>query len=518
MRTLTALVLALLAAVSAQAAGEAAPWGDLTQGPYAVGFNLAALADGSRTFNSNPQIRGLPPRDERSRIVRVYQWYPAIAGTGAHLRLEDYARMAAEDFVKTREGEASAGKEFPLPVPLVKGLDDERRLELLNRSTMAFRDAEPIHARFPLILIGQGLYYESPLSQVVLAEYLASHGYVVATCPLLGTYSRLVNLSAVDLETEVRDLEFVLARVRAQQDVNRDSLGVVGYDLGGMAGLLLCMRNPDVGAFVSLDSGILQTHFSGLPASSPHYAADRFVIPWMHATQARFVYAADGEKKKLPLWDDKTFGDGYLLPVDTTSHGDFSSYAMFGLEGPVPGYWGPIQGERMKRHATICRYTLHFLDAYLKKDQGARDLMLRDVKKAGLENVLASVEFKQGKTAPPFADDYVQDIILNGTVEALPKIRQELASGKGAVRWNEKTLNWLGYHFLYWWGREKEAVDVFRLTTELFPQSANAFDSLGEAQLVLGDKEHAAESYRKSLQLDPKNENAKRVLERMTEK
>ncbi len=63
-------------------------------------------------------------------------------------------------------------------------------------------------------------------------------------------------------------------------------------------------------------------------------------------------------------------------------------------------------------------------------------------------------------------------------------------------------INRMGYEAL----DRKEfpmAVAVFKLNTAAFPQSANAFDSLGEAYLRSGDKDKARESYRKALGLDP---------------
>ncbi len=69
-----------------------------------------------------------------------------------------------------------------------------------------------------------------------------------------------------------------------------------------------------------------------------------------------------------------------------------------------------------------------------------------------------------------------------------------------------------------WWGREKEAVDLFQLLTELFPGSANTFDSLGEAFLVIGDKDRAIENFRKSLQMNPKNTHAQEAIKEIEEK
>jgi tetratricopeptide (TPR) repeat protein len=60
-----------------------------------------------------------------------------------------------------------------------------------------------------------------------------------------------------------------------------------------------------------------------------------------------------------------------------------------------------------------------------------------------------------------------------------------------------------------------KAIEGFKLNVEAYPQSANVYDSLGEAYLLRGDKEKAIENYQKSLNLDPKSENAKEVLKKL---
>lgn len=61
----------------------------------------------------------------------------------------------------------------------------------------------------------------------------------------------------------------------------------------------------------------------------------------------------------------------------------------------------------------------------------------------------------------------------------------------------------------------KEATEIFKLNVYLFPDSWNAYDSYGEILLKMNDKNKAIEMYRKSIDLNPSNENGKKILENM---
>jgi len=78
----------------------------------------------------------------------------------------------------------------------------------------------------------------------------------------------------------------------------------------------------------------------------------------------------------------------------------------------------------------------------------------------------------------------------------------------------ENELNSLGYHLLRE-NRVVAAVAVFRANTETHPQSANAFDSYGEALAVYGDTVQAIRSYELSFELNPNNKNALIMLQNL---
>ena len=55
------------------------------------------------------------------------------------------------------------------------------------------------------------------------------------------------------------------------------------------------------------------------------------------------------------------------------------------------------------------------------------------------------------------------------------------------------------------------------MNVELFPNSWNAYDSLGEAYLAIGNKAKAIENYKKSIELNPDNENARSMIRKMND-
>jgi tetratricopeptide (TPR) repeat protein len=75
----------------------------------------------------------------------------------------------------------------------------------------------------------------------------------------------------------------------------------------------------------------------------------------------------------------------------------------------------------------------------------------------------------------------------------------------------EAELNELGYKLVSV-NKLDQAILVMKLNTEVYPDSFNAWDSLGEVYMDRGDKQLAIQSYSRSLELNPKNSNARERL------
>ena len=77
---------------------------------------------------------------------------------------------------------------------------------------------------------------------------------------------------------------------------------------------------------------------------------------------------------------------------------------------------------------------------------------------------------------------------------------------------SEDGINSFGYNLLGQ-SKNKEALKIFKLNTELYPDRFNTWDSYGECLLILGEKEEGIKAYKKSLELNPKNKNAETILQ-----
>ena len=102
---------------------------------------------------------------------------------------------------------------------------------------------------------------------------------------------------------------------------------------------------------------------------------------------------------------------------------------------------------------------------------------------------------------------------LEAALEAYTDLRAAYY-GKGTYNFGEGALNEFGYALL----RNDDtagAIQIFTLNAETFPESANVWDSLAEAHMKAGDNALAERYYQKSLDLDPNNDNAKAMLEKL---
>ncbi|HWS54148.1 MAG TPA: serine hydrolase [Pyrinomonadaceae bacterium] len=110
----------------------------------------------------------------------------------------------------------------------------------------------------------------------------------------------------------------------------------------------------------------------------------------------------------------------------------------------------------------------------------------------------------------------LKQIVARGAAAALGEYRERRKGRAASELVGEAQMNRVGYNLLSL-GRGSDAVEVFKLNVEDHPQSSNAYDSLGEAYMVAGDREQAIRNYRKSVELNPGNAHGVEMLRKLEE-
>jgi len=129
----------------------------------------------------------------------------------------------------------------------------------------------------------------------------------------------------------------------------------------------------------------------------------------------------------------------------------------------------------------------------------------------GITNILYGLE--PAKPKKSLATELSKLIKEKGIEKAMAEINAA-KENKDEYKASEREINQLGYILLQS-GKVTESVEVFKLNTELYPGSANVYDSMAEAYAAAGDKEKAILNYKKSIELDPNNENGKEQLKKL---
>lgn len=129
----------------------------------------------------------------------------------------------------------------------------------------------------------------------------------------------------------------------------------------------------------------------------------------------------------------------------------------------------------------------------------------------GQQPALAWLKYESYKSP---ARQLLKSILASGAEAGLGEYRSSRNGRSPSEKINEAQMNRLGYDLLGL-KRLKDAIEVFKLNVEDYPQSSNTYDSLGEAYMLEGNKELAIKNYERSIELNPKNSNGVETLKKL---
>jgi hypothetical protein len=135
--------------------------------------------------------------------------------------------------------------------------------------------------------------------------------------------------------------------------------------------------------------------------------------------------------------------------------------------------------------------------------------------RSSVDEMLAKIKTLANQV--PIAEVMLKTISGKDILSAIQQYHELKAAQPDAYDFGEQQLNSLGYQLLKT-KKTKEAIEIFKLNVEAYPQSGNVYDSLAEAYMINGDRYLAIRNYERSLELDPKNTNATEMLKKLKTK
>jgi dienelactone hydrolase len=381
----------------------------------------------------------------------------------------------------------------------------------------AVRNAPLLPGRFPVVIYAPSLSSMS-WENADLCEYLASHGYVVVASPDMGAKSRNMTLDLAGVDAQAQDISFLIGYAQTLPNTDMSEIAVAGFSWGGISNLFAAARDNRIRALVALDGSM--RYYPGLVKAATDVHPEQMTIPMLFFTQgptsleklARHSISKDTDGPNvLNAW---THGD--LITVDDIALVHVEHSSMYQRNEDV---WKDYPSNRkadysradgMVGYAWVTRYTLEFLDAYLKHDAQAMAFLKKTPAEVGVPPHMMTVDFRAGKGIPATLEAFRAELGQQGFDHA-PAIYAAMLKDQPDFKLDEAAVDAWAYDLMDE-NHLPEATHLFKLNVQVFPGSWNAYDSLGEAYMKAGQKQLAIDNYKKSLELNPANDNAKEKL------
>lgn len=386
-RTLLALVVMASAIVPATSMAQTSFSFTEPAGPYAVGVRVLVQHDATRAFGTS-----------RARTLQTLVWYPAEPSKRQPMTVGDYVDLTLSELPSSKTTEGTAK-----PALYTKWMS-RLTSSTLAESLRASRDAKQAQGKFPVVIYAPS---DSAVSweNADLCEYLASHGYVVVASPSMGVATRDMTDDLPGIEAQAQDISFLIDVAETLPDAETSSLAVAGFSWGGLSNLFAAARDHRIRALVALDGAM--RYYPGLVKGAGYVRPERMSIPLLFFTQGdisleRIATSLSEPVNKGPsVLNAWTQGDLLTLQMVAMAHQQFSAMLerrpTHDVEDEIPGFaWE----EGTASYAWVARYTLWFLDAYLKHDTASLARLMATPATNGVPGHVMGSQFRAANTTP----------------------------------------------------------------------------------------------------------------------
>lgn len=488
-------ILLLLLILSINLTAFAQNWVGLEMGSRSVGFQCIQSYDLSRPpFKEQFQDTSTPD----GRICPIYLWYPTQAESAQKMRLSDYLLLG--------------GTVWSYQVDTIQQLQRARQfffryshsdpvyfdsLLSLNLKMHAIRDAKVAKGIFPVILI----VHQEVANIAAMAEFLASHGYCVVSFPMLGSFEVDFDFRQTSgIESEVRDMEYVLSLLKPMKFADTKQIGLIGLSFGAISCTAYALRNPAVKAVISLDGGIAESWGAGQLAKMPYFSVENIDFPILH------LFSPVDAWNHSPQWmASYKYSKRYLVALPQLRHNDFSTYGLLSQFFPkwIDGELGQPLGDYKTGFQLVCHYTWLFLDMILKKERIREEDFINTNFDKKLPDNFLKVSIIPA-LSPRFTSAEMLQIYLNEGIDMLiNQLKEKAVTDQTPASVTElfNTCNQLLRE-----QRSEDALILSRYFEHLYPNSVQALFEIARSLEQLGRVEKAKAQYQnafKNIETDP---------------
>ena len=177
---------------------------------------------------------------------------------------------------------------------------------------------------------------------------------------------------------------------------------------------------------------------------------------------------------------------------------DLTTYGLLALQ--VRDSTGPPPELTRRAYAATCDHLKNFFIAHLTGNEDAANWLKASQDGSGPYANLATATHSDGAPTPPTRNQFVGIVREQGADVAMELAEKfDLCNAEHPLM-PSQNFTALGYEFLQS-GRIEPALKLFKMGVTAFPNSANGWDSYGEACSANGDLHLAVTCYEKALSL-----------------
>lgn len=474
---------------------------DLEYGSYTVGFTHYTATDSTRTYTVKPIINA----KETLRPIPISIWYPSTIATES---IQPMSVLNYMEILKEEEEWEDLPNYFILD--WFYYINTPQNQQHLKEIAQAYKDIPIANESFPVIVYAPS-FQASSIENFAICEQLASHGYIVISSPSRGAYSKRFQKTERAIETQARDIEFLLKEVSKFPSTDMDHVGTMGFSFGGLSNILTQMRTSVFKANLSLDGTI--RYSPDILQSTAFYDPKKITVPFMHVAQKEIPQVVMQEDNINPslntdfeFYDTLTHCDAYKMRFHDMSHSYFSTLGVL-FEKRDPRQDKSDQ-KIMISYKLVSEYSLQFMNAYLKNDNTALQFIKNTPQENNISTDLVSKESKTTTVHKAFDFyEFAYQAALQNYKDVKTLYSQSKKTNPTFVL-PEGKLNTLGLQLVFNPKKAQAGISIFELAIQLYPTSANLYDSLAEGYLYIGDTKNAVYNFKKSLSLNPDNQNS----------